>query len=177
MSGEWLWSEDLLSRNLQSWLKKNSPSVADLGKEALYEVDRRMRISRDGVTPYAPNTQNRLVTTAKTALGVAVKKGLLDSVQWPRRDSGATAKSDQRVANDLDNMEVPSVAQLAAILRAIPSHQPASKLYFALSAVCGYAGLRPGEAIALEVEDLLLPDSGWGAVKVSRAWSGVEGGK
>ena len=24
MSGEWLWSEDLLSRNLQSWLKKNS---------------------------------------------------------------------------------------------------------------------------------------------------------
>ena len=177
MSGEWLWSEDFLSRNLQSWLKKNSPSVADLGKEALYEVDRRMRIRRDGVTPYAPNTQNRLVTTAKTALGVAVKKGLLDSVQWPRRDSGATAKSDQRVSNDLDNMEVPSVAQLAAILHAIPSHQPASKLYFALSAVCGYAGLRPGEVIALEVEDLLLPDSGWGAVKVSRAWSGVEGGR
>ena len=176
-SGEWLWSDDPLTRNLQTWLTKNSPLLADLGKEALYEIDRRMRISRDGVTPYAPNTQNRLVTAAKTALGVAVKKGLLESVQWPRRDAGATAKSDQRISNDLDDMEVPSVAQLAAILDAIHSRQPASKLYCALSAVCGYAGLRPGEAISLEVEDLVLPDSGWGAIKVSRAWSGVEGGK
>ena len=176
-SVEWVWSEDPLPRNLQMWLTKNSPLVGDLGKEALYEIDRRMRISLDGVTPYAPNTQSRLVTVAKTALSVAVKKGLLETVLWPRRESGATAKSDQSESNEFEDDEVPSVVQLKAILDAIPSHQPASHLYRALSAVCGYAGLRPGEAVVLEVEDLLLPDSGWGSIRVSRAWSGVDGGK
>jgi integrase len=63
------------------------------------------------------------------------------------------------------------------ILNAMPSHQPASYMYQALSAVCGFAGLRPGEAVVLEVEDLLLPDTGWGSIRVSRAWSGVDGTK
>jgi integrase len=176
-SVDWVWSDDPLPRNLQMWLTKNSPFVGDLGKEALYEIDKRMRISLDGFTPYAPNTQSRLVTAAKTALSVAVKKGLLETVLWPRRDSGATAKSDRTEFNEFDDDEVPSVVQLNAILDAIPSHQPASHLYRALSAVCGYAGLRPGEAVVLEVEDLLLPDVGWGSIRVSRAWSGVDGGK
>jgi integrase len=57
----------------------------------------------------------------------------------------------------------------------MPNHQPASHLYRALSAVCGFAGLRPGEAVVLEVEDLSLPSNGWGSIRVSRAWSGVDG--
>jgi integrase len=176
-SVEWVWSDDPLPRSLQAWLTRNSPFVGDLGKEALYETDRRMRISLDGVTPYAPTTQSRLVTVAKTALWVAVKKGLLETVQWPRREGGARAKSDRQESNEFCDQEVPSVGQLKAILDAIPSNQPASHLYRALSAVCGYAGLRPGEAVVLEVEDLLLPDAGWGSIRVSRAWSGVEGGR
>jgi integrase len=176
-SVEWVWSEDPLPRSLQTWLTKNSPNVGDLTKEVLYETDRRMRISLDGVTPYAPSTQSRLVTVAKTALWVAVKKGLLETVLWPRREGGATANSDRSESNEFDDEEVPSVEQLRAILDAIPSHQPASHMYRALSAVCAYAGLRPGEAVVLEVEDLLLPDAGWGSIRVSRAWSGVDGGK
>ena len=176
-SVEWVWSEDPLPRSLQTWLKKNSPNVGDLTKEVLYETDRRMRISLDGVTPYAPSTQSRLITVAKTALWVAVKRGLLETVLWPRREGGATAKSDRSKSSEFDDEEVPSVQQLRAILDAIPSHQPASHMYRALSAVCGYAGLRPGEVVVLEVEDLLLPDAGWGSIRVSRAWSGVDGGK
>ena len=71
--------------------------------------------------------------------------------------------------------EVPNVLQLITILDAIPSHQPASHLYRALSAVCGFAGLRPGEAVVLDVEDLRLPETGWGSIRVTRAWSGVNG--
>ena len=176
-SVDWVWSNEPLPRNLQMWLTKNSPFVGDLGKEALYEIDRRMRISLDGITPYAPTTQSRLVTVAKTALSVAVKRGLMETVPWPRRESGATAKSDRAESDEFDADEVPSVDQLRAILDAIPSHQPASHMYHALSAICGYAGLRPGEAVVLEVDDLVLPNTGWGSIRVSRAWSGVDGGK
>jgi integrase len=130
-----------------------------------------MRLRPDGVRPYAPNTQNRIVTVAKTALSAAEKKGLINSVPWPRRKSGAAAKSDHRPYFDTGEERVPNVAQLRAILDAIPSHRPSSHLYRSLSAVCGFSGLRPGEAVALQLEDLTLPDSGWGAIRVTRAWS------
>jgi integrase/uncharacterized protein YbdZ (MbtH family) len=171
----WVWSDEPLPRSVQNWVVRNSPSLGDLDRELLYETDRRMRIRLDGSTLYAPTTQNRLVTVAKTSLSAAVRRGLIDSVPWPRRESGATAKSDLKYSDESCDEEVPDVSQLMTILDAIPSHQPASHLYRALSAVCGFAGLRPGEAVVLEVEDLHLPDTGWGSIRVTRAWSGVSG--
>lgn len=69
----------------------------DLDREVLYEKDLRMRLKFDGKTLYAPTTQNRLVTVAKTALPVAVKRGLIDTVSWPQRDSRATAQVNLRI--------------------------------------------------------------------------------
>jgi integrase len=174
---EWIWSGEPLPRNIESWIGKNSPLLADLNREILFETDKWMRLRPDGATPYAPTTQNRLVTVAKLALSVAVKRGLIENVPWPRRDSGATAKSDRRATIDVLDGQVPSVAQLLAILDAMPSHQPASHLYRTMSAICGFAGLRPGEVVALEVEDLYLPLSSWGTIRITKAWSGVDGGK
>jgi integrase/uncharacterized protein YbdZ (MbtH family) len=171
----WEWSDEPLPRNIQAWLVRNSPSISDLDHEVLYETDRRMRLCLDGKTLYAPTTQNRLITVAKTALSSAVKRGLIDAIPWPQRESGATAKSDFKNTDDSHDDEVPNVKQLTMILDAMLSHQPASHLYRTLSAVCGFAGLRPGEAVVLEVEDLLLPAAGWGSIRVTRAWSGVAG--
>ena len=174
---EWEWSIDPLARNHQSWIAKNSPLLGNLDRETLYEADRKMRVSLDGTTLYAPNTQSRLITVAKTSLSAAVRRGLIDVVAWPRRDTGATAKSDQHYSGEMGYDTVPNVKQLLAIIDAIPSHQPASYLYRALSAVCGFAGLCPGDAVVLEVADLHLPDIGWGSIRVTRAWSGVDGAK
>jgi len=171
----WVWSDGPLLRSVQNWVNRYSPSLGDLDRELLYETDRRMRIRLDGSTLYAPNTQNRLVTVAKTALSAAVRRGMIDAVPWPRRESGATAKSDLKYSDESSDEEVPDVLQLLSILDAMPNHQPASHLYRALSAVCGFAGLRPGEAVVLEVEDLRLPRTGWGSIRVTRAWSGVHG--
>jgi integrase len=171
----WEWSGEPLPRNIQNWLARNSPSIGDLDREVLYETDRRMRLCLDGNTLYAPTTQNRLITVAKTALSAAVKRGLIDSVPWPQRESGATAKSDFKYSDDSRDDEVPNVKQLTLVLDAMLNHQPASHLYRTLSAVCGFAGLRPGEAVVLEVEDLHLPAAGWGSIRVTRAWSGVDG--
>ena len=144
----WIWSDEPLPQIIRQWLAKNSPSIGDLDREILYETDRRMRLRLDGHTLYAPTTQNRLVTVAKTALSAAVKRGLIDSVSWPQRESGATAKSELRRSDDPHDDEVPSVKQLTMILEAMVSHQPASHLYRTLSAVCGFAGLRPGAIIS-----------------------------
>lgn len=176
-SAEWIWSSEPLPRSIQSWIVKNSPLLADVNREVLFETDKWMRLRADGITPYAPNTQNRLVTVAKLSLTIAVKRGLMENVPWPRRDSGATAKSDRKASIDVLDGQVPSISQLLSILDAMPSHQPGSYLYRTMSAICGFAGLRPGEVVALEVEDLLLPRSGWGSIKVTKAWSGVDGGK
>jgi len=46
-----------------------------------------------------------------------------------------------------------------------------------MSAICGFAGLRPGEVVALEVEDLYLPRSGRGTIRITKACPGVDGGK
>ena len=165
-----------LPKTIQTWLKKNSPMLSELDRTTLFNADQRMRKRLDGVTMYSPNVQRRLVAVAKTALASAVNRGLLESVAWPRRERGATAKSDVRASYELDDGEVPSIAQLIEILEALRSHQPASHLYRILSAVCGFAGLRPGEAVALEVDDLTLPPEGWGTIRVERAWSGVAGG-
>jgi integrase len=173
----WEWSNDPLARNQQIWITKNSPQLANLDRETLYEADRKMRVSLDGVTLYAPNTQNRLIAVAKTSLSSAVRRGLIDAVPWPRRETGAKAKSDQHHSDEMSYDEVPNVKQLIAILDAIPSHQPASHLYRSLSSVCGFAGLRPGEAVVLEVADVHLPDIGWGSIRVTKAWSGVDGMK
>jgi integrase len=171
----WQWSEELQPKSVQNWLTRFSPSLVDLDRQLLYETDHRMRIRLDGFSLYAPNTQNRLIAVAKTALSDAVKRGLIEAVPWPRRESGATAKSDLKYSDDALDEEVPSVIQLLTILDAMKNHQPASHLYRALSAVCGFAGLRPGEAVVLEVEDLFLPEIGWGSIRVKRAWSGVDG--
>jgi hypothetical protein len=96
----WDWPDDPLPRGLQAWITKNSPLLSELDRKILYEADRRMRCRPDGVTLYAPNTQRRLVTVAKTALSNAEKRGLIDSVVWPRRESGAIAKSDQKATLD-----------------------------------------------------------------------------
>ena len=137
---EWVWNGEPLPRNIQSWIDKNSPLLMDLSREVLYETYRWMRLRPGGVTSYAPTTQNRLVAVAKLALSVAVKRGLIENVPWPRREGGATAKSDRKATIDVLDDLVPSIDQLLAIFDAIPSHQPRSYLRQTMSAICGLAG-------------------------------------
>ena len=58
---------------------------------------------------------------------------------------------------------------MAAILQAIPTHQPGSLTYQAMTAVMYLAGLRPSEVVMLRRRALRLPDNGWGAIDVVEA--------
>lgn len=157
---------DRLDQQL-SW----SPRLEELDEHALHRLDTRLRQDLDG-NKLARNSQSRRVGVVKRCLKVAVKRGLMTSCDWPEPELGASRRKSSRNTAPTD-VPVPSVKQLEQILAAIPSHQPSSVKYQILSAVCAYAGLRPGEAIALQVEDLDLPKKGWGQLTVTRSWNGV----
>lgn len=160
-----------LTRDLQQWLSRWSPKLEDLDEAALDRIDKRLRQNING-EPLARTTQSRRVNVVKRCLNVAVRKKVMSVCEWPQSDHGEKSrKSSWKKASMAD--DVPSVAELYALIASIPSHQPSSTMYQTLSAVSGYAGLRPGEAVALEVEDLDLPDIGWGQITVRRSWNGT----
>jgi integrase len=69
---------------------------------------------------------------------------------------------------------LPDPHTMAAILKAIRSHQPGSRNYQVMTAVTYYAGLRPSETAMLRPRALHLPDDGWGATHVLEADDGWE---
>jgi integrase len=160
-----------LPRDFQQWLSRWSPKLEDLDEAALARIDKRLRQNIDG-EPLARTTQARRVNVVKRCLEVAVRKRVMSVCEWPKSDHGERSRKSSWAKSSVTD-DVPSVAELHAIIAAIPSHQPSSKMYQTLSAVSGYAGLRPGEAVALEVQDLELPAKGWGQISVRRSWNGT----
>lgn len=170
---EWLTpgKSELLTRDLQQWLSRWSPKVEDLDEAALERIDKRLRQNINGEL-LARTTQSRRVNVVKRCLDVAVRKKVMSVCEWPKSDHGQSArKSSWAKSSVTDN--VPSVAELHAIIAAIPSDRPSPMMYRTLCAVAGYGGLRPGEVVALRVEDLVLPETGWGQISVKRSWNGT----
>jgi integrase len=65
--------------------------------------------------------------------------------------------------------DLPDPTRMAKVLEAIPSHQPASRMYRVMTAVAYYAGLRPSEVVMLRAKALELPEAGWGRIHVTEA--------
>jgi integrase len=106
----------------------------------------------------------------------AAELGLIEQVPWPDAKRGAKAKSEMG-PRPRRAEAYPSLDRLRGIIRAMGNDQPASVGYQALSALCLYAGLRPGEAVALRVEDFENIDATFTHVEITRAWHGVAGDK
>jgi integrase len=114
------------------------------------------------------------VGVAKRCLERAVAEGLITELSWPKRDKGAQSRKANVVAKAID--QVPAPAEIPLILDAIFSsaQREATLMYRAMTAVGFYAGLRPGETIALTAADVTLPEKGWGEISVTKAWVGIK---
>lgn len=166
----WLADGDAeLSSATASWVTKWSLHLDDLDGPALVALDRAMRCRIDG-TPLAKTTAQRQVVAARRCLDEAVAMGAMASNEWPKADRGRAARKSAKVAQP--RRVVPSEDTVRAMLAAMPSHQPASRMYQAMSWVSGWAGLRPQEVVALERENVDLPETGWGTARVAGAWNG-----
>jgi integrase len=159
--------------SLAQWLSRWSPVLVTMDKNDMYRLDARLRLRQDGVTPLAPRTAKRVVSTAKGCIAEAVRAGLLEESLWPEPPSdGADLKTERELEAPTDFV-VPSQERFRLLLDAMTSHQPMSWGYRAMTAVSGWSGLRPGEVMALTVEDLTLPDEGWGSIRVTKSYHGT----
>jgi integrase len=58
---------------------------------------------------------------------------------------------------------------MVAVIDAIRSHQPGSRMYQVMTAIAYYAGLRPSEVVMLRPRALNLSATGWGSIEVVEA--------
>ncbi len=112
--------------------------------------------------PAAVTTVYRKRAVLYNALGYAVERNLLpanpiDQVQW----------SAPEVAGTVDRRVVASPEQVQQLLAAVRARSSQGEHLYAFFAVLYYAGLRPSEAIALRVDNFVLPQSGWGRLDLT----------
>ncbi|MGH1492156.1 MAG: tyrosine-type recombinase/integrase [Acidimicrobiales bacterium] len=154
--------------DLEQWMDKWSYTLDDLNRSILADVDQQLGYGLEGQM-LAPGTATRYRRTARTCIGRAVDLELIDRNPWPPAQRGAKNRKARRKDTSVDVKRLPDPATAAAALDAMITHQPASRMYRALTATMIYGGLRPSEAVMLRPRALHLPESGWGKIEVVEA--------
>jgi integrase len=151
------------------WLARHTLPLTELTRARCVTLDRLLTTRLDGL-PMAAETARRYRKTARAMLGAAVDVDLLAAQPWPAGKRGRKARNSQKVTSKVDTGRLPTPAQVRPWIVAMRSHQPASWGYQVLTALVYFTGMRPSEALMLDVEDLTLPGSGQlGEVRVWRA--------
>ena len=136
------------------WLERTSPTLNEVAEpERLRRALDRLAIRLDG-SAAAPATVARKRATLHAVLEYGVELELFASNPLTRVRWKAPRGTDA-----VDRRVVVNAQQARALLEAVWKRDPALAAFFAC---LYYAGLRPGEARALRVDDCVLPESGWG---------------
>lgn len=149
------------------WLERWSPALSRLDRDFLAGVDARLGVGMDG-SPLAASTASRYRTVAHSCVRRAAELGVIRSDPWPPPPRGRSRRKVAR-ARGGDLRQLPEPSEVARLLAAMESHQPASRMYRVMTAVAYYAGMRPSEVVALCPRHLELPEEGWGVVHVREA--------
>ncbi len=156
-----------LTPELEAWIERYSPRLEDLEKDDVATIHARLRVGTKGQA-IAANYLTRRLATVKRCLTKAVQWGYMSELEWPATDIGEMSRKANSTDDAVDVSSVPMPADLRRIIDAI-----SNQMYKTMSAVGAYAGLRPGEVVALEVADLVIVKGGWGTLRVAKAWVGA----
>lgn len=146
-------------------IARASLEVGDLANpEVLRNVLGRLDLKLDG-TRASSNTVRLRRVAFRNALDYAVERKLLDrnpleEVKTKKRKFGAAQVDPQAVVNH---------DQARALLDAVRRYGKQGPPLVAFFGCMYYAALRPEEAANLRKENLSLPDSGWGELRLERA--------
>ncbi|MEZ5412069.1 MAG: tyrosine-type recombinase/integrase [Acidimicrobiales bacterium] len=158
----------------ERWLARWCLPLSELNEERLAEVERRLGLGDTGQA-LAPNTAGRYRRIAHTCTRRAVELKQIPADPWPPTPKGRARRKSRRRRAAVDVRRLPSPAAMAAIIDAIPSHQPGSRKYQVMTGISYYAGLRPSEVVMLRPRALELPDhEGWGVIHVVEADDGYD---
>lgn len=152
------------------WLERASPALAVLQEPSSVRAVLNALARRQDGKPAAATTVARKRAVLNNTLELAVEHGRLDSnpllrVNW----------SGPRVDDTLDARSVMNPRQARALLGAVANQGPRGRRLTAFFALMYYAALRPSEATALTLDDLELPEDGWGQLHLSRSDAEVSG--
>lgn len=148
------------SADCPPWLARWSRPLVEVSKDECKAAQAALSVKDNG-EPAEASSISRHRRLMRKFFGDAVDAGHIPDNPWPK--AGA-ARAATRVRKTVDVNALPDPDTVRALLDGIAN--PGRRM---LLACMFYAGLRPGEAIALRVEDLTLPDSGWGAIEVRQA--------
>ena len=157
-------SEDRCERWMQRW----SPPLNELDRELMAGVERRLAIGLHGQSLSA-SVASRYRKVAHACLVRAVDLNILKVDPWPPPPRGRSNRKSTRRQRSVDVRVLPDPSAMASVIAALPSHQPASRMYQVMTGVTYYAGLRPSEVVMLRTQALRLPASGWGHIDVIEA--------
>lgn len=153
---------------VERWLARWSPLLSDLDREMLARAERALGV---GIRKQrlAASVWARYRKLAHGVIVRAVDLGLLETDPWPPPTRGRSSRKATRTRRSVDVRVLPSPSTMTAVLGAIPTHQPGSHMYAAMTAVAYFAGLRPSEVVMLRRRSLTLPSEGWGRIDVTEA--------
>ena len=149
-------------------MQQHCPSLADLDRRLLADVDRALGLRLDG-NPLAASTASRYRKVAHACIRRAVDLEILDRDPWPPPNRGAAQRKSRKISRAVDVKALPDPVTMRKALAAISTHQPASVQYEVMTSVMYYAGLRPSEVVMLRPRNLVLPRTGWGKIDVVEA--------
>lgn len=152
----------------EQWLARASLCLEDLDRALLADVDRRLGLG-DAGQALSAWTSARHRKVARACIRRAVELDVLSADPWPPAPKGRSRRKAVRTRKAVDVRVLPDPQTMMRAIAAIPSHQPASRMYQVLVAVMYFGGLRPSEAIMLRPCALVLPDVGWGRIEVREA--------
>ncbi|MEV7091818.1 integrase [Amycolatopsis sp. NPDC051045] len=154
-----------------NFAKKSSKTVGDLtSPEVLRSLLHALDMKLDG-TRASTNTIRHRRTTLGNAIEYAVdEKKLLDSNPLDE----VKVKKRKFTLHEVDPTSVINPIQARKLLSAVAESGKPGPPLVAFFGLMYYAALRPEEALNLKKENLSIPESGWGDLRLERARPEVE---
>jgi integrase len=162
-------SGHVVDKKMADWLSRWSGPVSELDQNALARVHKKLLIDVHG-EDLGDAAIKRRFTHASALLDYAVEIGALAS-----NDLKKPSKTVLKSRRPQRDTKYPDMAVMRELVTALDSRKVASRLFRAVTAVGVFAGLRPSETFGLEVQDVTLPETGWGEIRVERSRIGLKG--
>ncbi|MFH8588900.1 tyrosine-type recombinase/integrase [Streptomyces celluloflavus] len=152
-------------RAILAWIRHNSLLMS------AWEETKHVDTVLDG-TSAAASSAKRYRRILNVVLEYAVRQKALQANPLPTGKSGTSAP---KTSGTVDKRSLLNPRQVAALLTWTADRPRTGHRLTAFYATLYYAGLRPEEAVALRVEDAVLPATGWGELRVHTAEPEVGG--
>lgn len=159
---------------MPDWVKRASLPLRDVTPEHCFKASTLMALREDGSGTKSLSVQARYRSNCTAFFDWCLDNNLIYGVNpWPKpRNTVKRTKKETagRKNAKIKSKDLPSPAIIeTAIAWLLDSPNPGRRARGIVLGLEFYGGLRPGEAVALKIENCDLPDQGWGTVTVKEA--------